>query len=193
MGSLNTTAPCKRPLRQWDEKSPQTFRNPELTLPAPSAPPEKSPLEKLVEPLWGKLLVLGVGVLVPVAGQILLKLGTQQIGALDFGKGPGLLVDVFTNPAVLAGLVFFGAGLLLYLTLISILDISLVYPVGAFAYVVITAITATGALGLEKEPLSLVRLLGLVAIIGGVTLIALSSQEKKHPTGPDPSPDKETP
>lgn len=146
-----------------------------------------------MEPLWGKLLVLGVGVLVPVAGQILLKLGTQQIGALDFSKGPGLMVDVFTNPAILAGLVFFGAGLLLYLTLISILDISLVYPVGAFAYVVITAITATGALGLEKEPLSPVRLLGLAAIIGGVTLIALSSQEKKHLTGKQPPPDEDKP
>ncbi len=148
----------------------------------PPAAPGKSALERFVEPFWGKLVVLFVGVMVPVSGQILLKLGTQQTGELDFARGAGVLVQVFTNPLILTGIVFFAAGLLLYLTLISILDISLVYPVGAFAYVVTTVVAALGLFGMDVEPVSPLRLLGLTAIIAGVSCIAWSGQEKEPVT-----------
>lgn len=158
-------------------------------VPTPMTQPKPSPnavqdsknpsgFQALVATFWGKLLVIILGVSINVAGQILLKLGTQGGDLMDMSEGvSGLLLRVFTNPYILTGLVFFGAGLLFYLTMLSILDISLVYPAGALNYVIVSGITALGLFGIDYEPITILKALGLTFIMGGVVVIALSEEK----------------
>lgn len=88
----------------------------------------------------------------------------NQVGKFD-------LVKIFLNPTVILGLFFYGASLILWLLVLSKENLTFVYPLVAFSYVV----TVTLSHFVLHEPVPSLRWLGLGVIIIGILLIAKSA------------------
>ncbi len=112
---------------------------------------------------WGFLLG---SVALSSAAQVLLKAGATV------GNGSGGTVSqgvsLFTQPAVVVGLMLYGLGTLLWLKCLSRLDLGLAYLVSALQYVVVFA----AARIVFGETLSPTRCLGLAVILVGIVIVS---------------------
>ena len=130
----------------------------------------KSDTRTLVPPV---ALVL-IAVCLTVTGELLLKHGMNQNGALHLGFATIVpdLFRVITNPFI-----FFGFGLIFsasifWLSAISQMNLSVAYPMLSTSYVLILLASAV-FLG---ETVTLVRWLGVGVILAGVGMVFWSSQ-----------------
>ena len=101
-------------------------------------------------------------------GQIILKVGMSKVGLIGFTLNQ--LSNAFTQPLVLAGLFLYGLSLIVWLVVLSRENLSFVYPMVAFSYL-ITTILAKFVL---KEEVPSIRWLGLSFILFGIILVARS-------------------
>lgn len=116
----------------------------------------------------GLLLVLLSVVLVDV-GQLFLKYGMNQVGALDFSSGyitP--FFGVFLNVFVLIGVLLFISSSLGWLLALSKVPLSYAYPIISVGYVFVSISSWI----FFDEALSLMRIAGLSVIVGGVFLLS---------------------
>ena len=115
-----------------------------------------------------KLLLL-LSIFVGACGQLFMKMGTKSLGGVSFHAGliPGL-IDIFTCPYIICGLLCAGIGVLLWLTVISKLELSFAYPVVALSYVLILLFGKF----VFDERIATVRVLGIVCIMVGVVMIS---------------------
>jgi undecaprenyl phosphate-alpha-L-ara4N flippase subunit ArnE len=97
--------------------------------------------------------------------QLLMKLGMSSYQA-----GNSVLFAA-TNPYVAAGFTAYGAGALLWLKVLSRVELSLAYPLVSLAFVLV-AILSWLVLG---EHLSVTRMLGMGFIVVGIALIGVLS------------------
>lgn len=97
-----------------------------------------------------------------VVGNFFLKLGINQIKGFD-------LMAIATSWQIILGFLLYGSSSILYLKLLSGVDVTKAYPalVGYMAVVILLL----GAAFL-KEPLTVTKVLGVLAIIGGIFLIS---------------------
>lgn len=103
-------------------------------------------------------------------GQIILKVGMAKNGEISLAFGP--LLQALSTPFVLGGLFFYGASLLIWLVVLSREDLSFVYPMVAFSYL-LTTILAKLVL---KENIPTLRWFGLSLILMGIIFVARSSK-----------------
>lgn len=101
-----------------------------------------------------------------VVGNALLKAGINQLKGFEFSL-PSFIAAA-TNWQIVLGFLLYGASSVLYLKLLTSVDVSRVYP-ALVAYMAIV-ILLLGALFL-KEPLTLVKLLGVLLIVSGIFVI----------------------
>jgi multidrug transporter EmrE-like cation transporter len=117
------------------------------------------------------LLVL-VPIAIGVAGQLFLKQGMMQIG--HFAITPGSLFStlgrVFLNVCVLFGLFLYAFSAMLWLIVLSRMDLSFAYPMLSVGYVAVLLFSWL----VFHEPVSVIRWLGVFVICGGVFLISRS-------------------
>jgi multidrug transporter EmrE-like cation transporter len=107
-------------------------------------------------------------------GQLLLKYGVKSLGGVSFSAGAAAeLFRVFTCPSIIIGLVFMVLSMLLWLTVISKLELSFAYPFASLSYAMILII----AWLVFSERVGPVRIAGILCITAGVILI--SRTEKK--------------
>ncbi len=114
--------------------------------------------------------LISIGLL--VAGQTLLKYGLMRAGGVSFASGNiahGLRV-ILTSPYLILGFAAYGVSALLWLDVLSKLDISYAFPLVSLTYV----ITLFVGRFLFHETITLSRILGVLVIIGGVILVARS-------------------
>jgi len=118
------------------------------------------------------LLIL-LGVLLNAAAQILLKMGTTQIGHFDFSLANILPIGlkVMGNPPIITGLFAYVISVVVWLLVLSRVQVSYAYPMLSIGYIV----NAIAAYYLFGESLSMMRISGILVIIGGVYLISQSS------------------
>jgi drug/metabolite transporter (DMT)-like permease len=111
-------------------------------------------------------------VMINVTGQILLRYGASKLGQITFSCRalPALFRQVALNPFILGSLTCAGAGLLLWLVVLSRAEVSFAYPMVSISYV-FTALAAWRLLGENLNP---TRILGIVLICAGIFLIARS-------------------
>ena len=117
------------------------------------------------------LLTIAVSILVGSFGQLLLKQGMTQIGPIEIkniAEVPSLAWRVISMPPVILGLACYGLGTLVWLDILSHLDLNLAYPLLALSYVLVPLL-ALVFLG-EKMPMA--RWVGIGVIIFGVILVA---------------------
>jgi len=112
------------------------------------------------------------GVLLNAGAQLLLKAGTNSIGAFAFSAGNLVPVGikVASNPFIVAGLGCYAISVVVWIMALSRVEVSLAYPMLSIGYVV----NALAAWYLFGEALSAQRLVGIGTIIIGVFLVARS-------------------
>lgn len=114
---------------------------------------------------------LVISMLFGVVGQLFIKRGLNNLGALDFAAGlVGSYLRVFLSPLVILGLGIYVLGVFFWLYALSKVDLSYAYPFVSLSYVLVI-LASWMFLGEHITPL---RGAGVAAICVGVLLIARS-------------------
>ena len=114
--------------------------------------------------------ILVINILFLVSANILIKKGALDLGEINFSLPAlmKLIPQTFKSPYLLGGLFSYGMGFLLWIFLLSRLNLNIVYPIGASAAIALIAVISWF---LFKETLSVVQIFGVVAVIAGIFLI----------------------
>ena len=102
-------------------------------------------------------VVLGIGILTGIGGQILLKTGADE----------PTLVGQLLRPSTLLGLALYGSAAFLYIFALRKIPVSVAFPSVSLSY----AIVAVLGHFLFGEPFGIKQIGGIVLIMGGVVLI----------------------
>lgn len=109
------------------------------------------------------LILLSIGL--AMTGQMCLKFGMNQMGKVEL---PALLVKMATSPLIITGLTFYAVAAVLWMIVLSKVNLSYAYP--------FLGLTFVGMLFLTKfifhEDISLWRWIGALLIFIGVLISA---------------------
>lgn len=120
-------------------------------------------------------ILLIASILVGSCGQVMMKHGVGSLGGISFqGSFMAELLKILTNPFILLGLICCLVGMLLWLTVISKLELSFAYPIVALSYIVILLY----GIAVFHEKASLIRIAGIASIMIGVVLTARTESGK---------------
>ena len=112
-------------------------------------------------------ILIGLAILCAVGSQLLFKSGLETIGG--FGLGGDLVrqgVRLVTNWQIIAGLITYAFGWLMWMAALSRFELSFVYPFTSLNYVLILLLSWL----FFDEHISLSRILGVIAICLGVII-----------------------
>jgi len=118
------------------------------------------------------LALVLTGVLLNAVAQLMLKAGTNAIGAFQFSAanlGP-IGCKVATQPFILGGLACYAVSVVVWILALSRVEVSIAYPMLSIGYVV----NAVAAYFLFGEAVGVQRLVGIGVIIVGVYIVARS-------------------
>ncbi|MFN7087560.1 MAG: SMR family transporter [Burkholderiales bacterium] len=112
------------------------------------------------------------GVLLNAAAQLLLKAGTNAVGAFEFSRENVLPVGwkLASEPHIVTGLACYVVSVVVWIMALSRVEVSVAYPMLSIGYVV----NAIAAWYLFGEAVTTMRLAGIGFIIVGVFLVARS-------------------
>lgn len=117
-------------------------------------------------------ILLGVAIITTVLSQLLFKHGVLTLGELNFSISNlfSLLINILKNPFLLTGLFFYGISFLIWLFVLSRMNLSLVYPITSLNFVLVIV----ASYFLFGEKLSLFQYFSVFLIILGVILLVKS-------------------
>jgi multidrug transporter EmrE-like cation transporter len=117
------------------------------------------------------IVLLVVSVVLSTTAQLLLKVGMSAIRAAGPGQGGPLdfAKDAAVSPWVIGGLIAYGASAVVWLGVLSKVDVSRAYPCVALGF----ALTVLAAHIFLGEPVSMARMVGVGVISLGVVLVAV--------------------
>lgn len=114
------------------------------------------------------LLLIIINTLILVAGQFLWKFGmtnkTHSFGSLL------QILKVLFSPYIFTGLILYGIATVLWLFILSKVQLSVAYPLQSIAYL----ITIVAAYFLFGEPITFWKVMGVLFIMLGVSMIGFS-------------------
>jgi len=113
------------------------------------------------------IAMLLVSVSLGAAGQLCLKYGVSLLGEQP---SPFTLIKGIFTPYVFLGFALYGISSLVYLNVLSRLDLSYAYPFVALSFVMVTVLSWH----FLDESLPLLRIVGLGLILAGVFTVAAS-------------------
>ena len=118
------------------------------------------------------LPLIMLGVLLNAAAQLFLKEGMRRIGHFEFlwANIVPIGIQVGTNLFVLAGLTCYVVSVVVWLLVLSRVEVSFAYPLLSVGYIV----NAIGGYYLFQENLSIPRIAGIVIICVGVFFVTRS-------------------
>ena len=111
-----------------------------------------------------------LAVLLGAVGQVIMKMGMKIYGHVSAASVWGQLIPILRVPQVFLGLVCYGISAVLWIAVVSHVDLSLAYPMVSLAYVLVF-FASWFFLG---EQISGLRFAGLAMIIAGVLVISRS-------------------
>ena len=112
------------------------------------------------------MFMLFFAIFCSVAGQILMKIGMNQVGGID-QFDLSLMINMLLNPFVFSGIGSYGVGFIAYLFALSKLDQSFAYPMFSLGYVLVAVFNWV----FLNEAFSATRLAGVIVIVFGVWLL----------------------
>lgn len=129
------------------------------------------------------IAILLIGLVLEAVGVVFLSQGLHEVGevkTVSLGEIGRIIVRGAVNRNILLGVLFEACffGVLLYL--LSQKDVSLIWPLTSLGFV----ITALAARMVRHEEVSSLRWAGVVIIVIGAALVALSEQTKSKPAPP---------
>jgi len=109
-------------------------------------------------------------ILLNTLAQLALKAGMGRIGyfAFSWNNLTSISLQVATNPFILAGLVCYVLSVVIWLLVLSRVDVGVAYPMISLGYIA----TALAAYFLFGEHLTAMRITGIMVIMVGVYLVA---------------------
>ena len=115
----------------------------------------------------GAIILLLISVSLGAGGQLCLKYGVSLLGE---GASMLTLIKGIFTPYVFSGFALYGLSSIIYLNVLSKLDLSYAYPFVALSFVMVTALSWY----FLHETLPLLRIVGLTLIMAGVLTVAAS-------------------
>jgi drug/metabolite transporter (DMT)-like permease len=118
------------------------------------------------------IIVILISVILTVAGQLLWKIGANQAGQVNILPGNFVqeTLRLFTNIWVVAGCLIFIISSILWVVALTNAHLSYVYPFLALGYVLVALFSWL----FLHEPISMLRLSGMILVCAGVMLVAKS-------------------
>ncbi len=118
--------------------------------------------------MYAVLAIVFTCIILGSIGQILLKKGLNAVGGIEASELISTkLFTVLFNPLVFLGLVFYGVSMILWLVALSKHDVSAIYPLVSFGYV----LTAIFAMIFLKEVVTINKWMGIFLVVMGAFLI----------------------
>jgi len=111
--------------------------------------------------------LLGINIILGVAGQFLMKSGVNRVGGLEELGLVKFLTTAFLSPLVFFGLALYGVSAVLWVILLSKFDLSVAYPALSIGYVLVLLISVL-FLG---EQVSMIRFAGTLLIMAGIVFL----------------------
>ena len=118
--------------------------------------------------------IIGAYVVATAGGLVLLKLGTSNTGLFSLIDGK-MIFNI--NLLTVLGVLLYGISFIIYITLISRFSLGYIVPLTT-ALVYILVFFASFAV--FKEPFSLMKIVAIVFIIGGVILLNAESSQNTN-------------
>lgn len=113
--------------------------------------------------------ILLLAVFLNALGNVLIKIGMNQTGALDLTQPLRVLTSIFLNPGVIAGVTFYVLALAGYSYTLSRMNLSTAYPImSGLGFLAVLGISAL----FLQEKLQPFQLAGCVVILLGVWMVA---------------------
>jgi drug/metabolite transporter (DMT)-like permease len=114
--------------------------------------------------------ILAACILLGGSTQVLFKMGMNSIGPLEDLLSLKTVTMILSNKYIIIGLILYGVSSVLWLVGLSMLDVSLMYPLLSLAYVVTTVL----AFMVLNEPVRTTRWIGILLIILGSILVGVN-------------------
>ena len=111
-----------------------------------------------------------LAVLLGATGQVIMKMGMKIYGQVSATSVWGQLIPILKVPQVFLGFICYGVSAVLWIAVVSNVDLSLAYPMVSLAYVLVFLASWL----LLGEQISPVRIAGLAIIVAGVLVISRS-------------------
>ncbi len=102
-----------------------------------------------------------------VAGQFFLKSGALKLGRVNFDNFFSHILNIVFTPELIVGLAFYGLGAVLYILILTRVNLSVVGPTVALSYVFSVLL----GYFIFREAIPMVRLVGLGFIVAGVIMV----------------------
>ena len=121
--------------------------------------------------LTKSILLILLSITIAVGGQILLKIGMNKIGEINISSASSvghLFTGIVKSPTVLVGLFLYAISAVLWLIVISSVDLSFAYPFIGLTYVLILVVSKF----VLKEDVNPIRWIGTAIITIGVVVIS---------------------
>ncbi len=112
------------------------------------------------------LILLFISVFLGACGQLLLKFATLKMGeiSLEWPAIPYTLMHIFRNPWVLTGILFFISSMVLWIKVISGMELSKAYPSISISYIIVFLFSIL----FFKEAVTATKIVGFFLILAGV-------------------------
>jgi multidrug transporter EmrE-like cation transporter len=114
-------------------------------------------------------LFLVVALTLNAAANVLLKIGTTQLGRID---EPGFFGRLVSDHYLLAGLLLFALNVVFYIAALTRLNLSTAYPIMVAGGVIIVVSISVFVL---RETVTPLQMLGLTLLVFGIALVGHSS------------------
>ncbi len=121
--------------------------------------------------LGNSILLILFSISIAVAGQILIKIGINHIGIVNFSGLEALkqlFFGVIKSPLVISGLFLYVISAAIWLVVLSAVDLSFAYPFIGLTYVMVLILSRF----ILKEDVNLIRWAGAIIITIGVIVIS---------------------
>ena len=123
--------------------------------------------------MLANLIFIITSVLLNALAQILLKAGMKNFSNIDLKNNViQTFISIAINPYIICGFISYGISILLWLWVLSKVDVSYAYPFQAFGYIVVTIL----AWLIFQENINLTRIIALIFITLGLIILALSAR-----------------
>ncbi len=113
------------------------------------------------------LLMIGISITLGVCGQLLFKHTMMRVGAVDFGQLSTAIPAMASSPFLWLGLCCYGLSTVVWLMILSRVQLSYAYPLLSMGYILVVALSYF----IFKEPVTWLRFGGVLVIVAGVIMV----------------------
>lgn len=104
-------------------------------------------------------------------GQLFMKIGMTAPAGASLSSPPSFSASIL-NPYVIAGFAAYGVGAILWLKVLSRMELSVAYPLVSIGFVLVVLLSWV----VLKEQVSIARIFGVALIMTGVTVVGYSAR-----------------